>query len=212
MFDRYFRIGVVAPMRVEFNQIAHLQSERILIRRSGIGPARAAAATRVLIGKGCKLIISWGFCGALSDLNVGDIVRAGIAIDAVTNQRFSSSLSLPDTIISASEVADPRRKVDLATSGAVAVDMESAAVARVCVTEKVTFAVLRVVVDDKAADWPSKLERFRDANLTARLGLAIRYPRELSVASRSIYRGKVCLKRLSVELGKFDPGKTIPEV
>lgn len=200
VIESYFRMGVVAPMRVEFNQIAHLRSARMLILRSGIGPANAAAATQALIDQGCKLIISWGLCGALENLEVGDIVRAGNVIDAATNQRFTSPLSLPDTVISTNHIADQRTKLDLANRGAVAVDMESAAVARTCVSEHIAFLVLRVVVDDKGATWPARIEHFSHAGPSGRLALLIRHPLELFVALYSIYRGKACLKRLSIEL------------
>ena len=203
VIQRYIPIGVVAPMRIEFRQIAHLRSERLLIRHSGVGPDRASAAAIALIHEGCRLIISWGFCGALGNLEVGDIVRAGTVIDAATNQRLSSSLPLPDTVISTDQVAHRRRKVDLANSGAVAVDMESAAIARVCIAEKLAFAVLRVVVDDRQASWPSRFEDFSVAGPWGRLALAIQHPQELFVALSCIHRGKAGLKRLSSELEGF---------
>ena len=199
----YFRIGVVAPMRIEFEQIALERSDRILIRRSGVGPSNATAAAKTLIGEGCELIISWGFCGALKNLEVGDIVRAGCVIDASTDERFTSQLSLPDVVISTNRVADRSRKLELGSSGASAVDMESAAIARTCLSANVAFAVLRVVVDDRNASWPARFDGFSNVSLPAKLVLALKHPFEFFHAGYSIYRAKTRLKRLSLELEGF---------
>lgn len=196
----YFRIGVVAPMRIEFAQITPMRSDRLLVRRSGVGPAKAAAAAKTLIGDGCELIISWGFCGALTNLTPGDIVRAGCVIDESTDERFTSPLPLPDTVISTEEVAGRTRKSELASGGALAVDMESAAIARTCDAENVAFAVFRVVVDDQRANWPSKFDGSARMSLPGKLAVAMKHPLELIVAGYSIYRAKVALQRLSVEL------------
>lgn len=203
MKERLFRMGVIAPLGLEFRQIAHLQSEAILIRRAGVGPANGASAAQSLIDEGCGLIVSWGFCGALGNLRVGDVVRAGRVIDASTNEQFQSSFSLPDTVISTHYVADGETKRHLADSGAVAVDMESASIARVCQVQEIAFAVLRVVVDDREANWPRLFERFSGASALRRLALGTRHPVVLSIALLNIYRGTLALKKLSVELEDF---------
>ncbi len=127
-------------------------------------------------------------------------MRAGCVIDESTDERFTSSLPLPDTVVSTEEVADRTRKSELASGGALAVDMESAAIARTCDAENVAFAVFRVVVDDQRANWPSKFDGSARMSLPGKLAVAMKHPLELIVAGYSIYRAKVALKRLSVEL------------
>lgn len=138
----------------------------VLVVRTGMGPAAASrAAERVLRDTRARAVLSLGCCGALdSDLVPGELVLATEVVDAVTGERFASAGWLADALADAADaksgwrrgaiasvpavVAVPEEKAKLgARTGAVAVDMESAALARVAATGGVPFAAARVVLD-----------------------------------------------------------------
>jgi adenosylhomocysteine nucleosidase len=115
-----------APFRRAARGLNHIR-----IHVTGIGRRRArAAAELTLTGPPPRLVIAAGFCGALvAGLRAGDVVTDRI----VTVDRL---------------VADPSEKRRLAEeSQAIAVDMESDAVAAVCVERGVPFRVVRAVSD-----------------------------------------------------------------
>jgi adenosylhomocysteine nucleosidase len=90
-------------------------------------------------------MISIGFCGALDPaLKVGDIVRADI-------------LTIDRVAITAAEKCALR-----ANSGAVAVEMEAAAVARKAGEWGVPFQSIRAVSDTAFDDMPLDFNRYRD--------------------------------------------------
>jgi adenosylhomocysteine nucleosidase len=100
------------------------------VRCEGPGAANARRAAARLIAEGCDVLVSFGVAGGLDPkLKVGDIVR--------------------DRIHSAdAPVTSPAQKARLfRTTGAVAVDMESEAVAEVAREAGVRFAVVRAIVD-----------------------------------------------------------------
>lgn len=90
-------------------------------------------------------IISAGFCGALDpSLRVGDIVR--------------EVHSLARVAVTAAEKRELR-----ASTGARAVDMESAALARVARSWNVPFHVIRAVSDTAQEDMPLDFNLYRDS-------------------------------------------------
>jgi adenosylhomocysteine nucleosidase len=100
---------------------------------SGVGANAARHAAHFVIDAWePRLVVAAGFCGALAPhLAVGDVV---------TSPRILTVDSL---------VADPTEKRRLADRhGADAVDMESAAVERVCADRGVPFLAVRAVSDD----------------------------------------------------------------
>lgn len=99
---------------------------------SGVGTPGAFTATHLLIEAfKPRLVVAAGYCGALSPhLKVGDIVTSPriLTVDHV--------------------VGDPAEKRALfGTTGADAVDMESAAVEKVCAEYGVSFLAVRAVSD-----------------------------------------------------------------
>ncbi|HUZ12202.1 MAG TPA: hypothetical protein VMU93_05075 [Caulobacteraceae bacterium] len=143
--------------------------------------ARIVAATPVVVGAGALArrlegdlsgglagVVSFGLCGALDpaleigDVLVGEAVSAGaevIAADAEWSRRLLGALAgaLPARfagaerpIASVPEKAELRRR-----TGAAAVDMESASVARLARRSGTPFAVLRAVSDTARRPLPS---------------------------------------------------------
>lgn len=90
-------------------------------------------------------MISTGFCGALDpSLRVGDIARDLCSIDRVA--------------VTAAEKRELRN-----ATGAAAVDMESAAVAKIAAAWSVPFRAIRAVSDAAGEDMPLDFNLYRDA-------------------------------------------------
>jgi adenosylhomocysteine nucleosidase len=131
----------------------------------GIGAEAARRAAEAVIAiYAPALIYSAGFAGALDPgLKVGDIVQPQRVVNAGDGSRIDLGRG-EGTLVSFGSVATPEQKVKLRDSfGALAVDMEAAAVARAAEARGVRFAVVKVISDEFDFDLPST-ERFVDGN------------------------------------------------
>ena len=168
----------------------------VRLATSGMGLARARIAARMQVAAGAKALTSVGFAGALrTPLRVGglllprevtDASGRHFAVDARTHERFSRALGqrfqIHEGVLGSVDyvVDDVSRKSALARSlDADAVDMESAAIARVAHDAGLPFAVLRVICDGPQQGVARCAEGAVDAHgriLVARLatGLALR--------------------------------------
>ncbi len=155
---------------------------RVALAQSGMGPNFAARATQALIdGHAPEWIISAGFSGALQpEMRVGDIVVGDAIIDAsaaelaidlkmernpATGLHVGRLLSVDRMI----RTVDEKRSLAMQHS-AIAVDMESFAVAQVCRRSKTRFLAVRVISDDLSADLPAELLSVVGSSGTVRLG------------------------------------------
>ncbi|MGI9372530.1 MAG: hypothetical protein ACR2OJ_08540 [Hyphomicrobiales bacterium] len=159
------RIGIITGLALEADILRKPEwtDGAPLVRASGPGLTRAYETAQSLITEGATALMSFGLCGGLSPrLLAGDIVLASKIIsedtnyvcDAAWHQALSnlfpqSVLVHEGTILSARAVAaTPERKRELhLASGADAVDMESAAVAKVAKEANIPFIALRAVSD-----------------------------------------------------------------
>jgi len=132
---------------------------------SGIGSEQAAKAATTLIQHGADALLSWGCAGALSsDLQPGDLllpnsVKAQAGNTLHTDKQWHAQLSglLANTCkpvtgaltSTANIIAEPVQKQALyQSSGAVAVDMESAAIAILAQEALIPFMAIRAIADD----------------------------------------------------------------
>ncbi len=140
------------------------ESDRCVLICGGIGAGAARrAAEAVLTLFRPSIIYSVGFAGALdSSLKVGDIVRPIKVIDA--GDGSSALLSTgAGALVTFQSIASPGQKSKLRESfGALAVDMEAAAVARAAEQRGIGFAVLKVISDESHFELPA-LDRFVNA-------------------------------------------------
>jgi len=157
---------------------------------SGAGrQAAARAADALILGHRPPLVISAGFCGALSpDVRRHDIVVADSLADATGNviqldrSRWPSALSAPPPEVHVGRLltadAIVHRAVEKRELGernqSLAVDLESFAVADVCHREGVPVLVIRITTDALADELPREVERLtRQKTIAGRWGAAI---------------------------------------
>jgi adenosylhomocysteine nucleosidase len=142
-----------------------------LLAVTGVGDARATAGTRALIDRGAGAVVSFGFAAGLRPgLAAGTLLvprrvlgRDGTAhlVDDALGAALRACLpalrahSEGDLVETTSALHAAADKAALHRAcGAIAADMESAAIARVAAAARVPFAVLRAVVDPAGRDIP----------------------------------------------------------
>jgi hypothetical protein len=155
---------------------------------TGVGGGAAAAIERHHPG----LAISCGFAGAVTDtLRTGDLVLATAVHDdtgdvvAADPRRVTAARDqlagvgvVTGELASASAVATTRdAKHALARTGAIAVDLESWAVARAAARAGIPWLALRVVLDPLALDLPAFVAEPRASYVMPALRHALRGPR-----------------------------------
>jgi adenosylhomocysteine nucleosidase len=193
-----------------------LLGEGSLLASSGIGRAAAAAAAQALVEAGVSALMTFGLAGGLDpSLKCGSVVipcellssdgaryaanrawreqvaAAVSAICAVTEGNLLSSTHAIDT------PAD--KAAAFRTTGAAAVDMESAAVAEIAARHHLPFIAVRVIVDTAADALPravvaaSRAGRVQFARLIGGLILA---PREIASLIRLAQRYRIAMRSL----------------
>ena len=158
---------------------------RVVIVQAGVGGDKARRATQALIDAHTpSWVLSSGFCGALRPgMKIGDIVMADSIVD-VHGHELSVDLKLPGEsqpglhvgrIVTADAIIrSVQQKQQLAEQyEAVAVDMESLAVAQVCQETRTRFLAVRAVSDDLSADVPPEVLSVVGSTPTIRLGAAL---------------------------------------
>jgi adenosylhomocysteine nucleosidase len=161
-----------------------LDGRRVVIVESGAGQTRAAQATEALIlGHRPRWIVSAGFAGGLDErVKQGDILMAD-AIADTSGRELAIDFKLGEAsprvhvgrLLTVDRVIrDPAEKRALGRQHrALAVDMESLAVAEVCSREKVRFLSVRVIIDDVERTLPRDIDLLVNKQTTAgRLGAA----------------------------------------
>lgn len=183
------RAGIVAALHAEARSLGcgsrrtapATATDGCLIRISGIGPDNARHAAQTLIDAGAAALVSWGYCGGLDPgLACGTLVLPETVITAGgtifrTDPEWRAHLLRPlagrvaisggGLAESTEPVADVRRKRALfERCGAVAVDMESAAVAAIAARAGVPFIAVRAVVDVARRGLPRRVLRAVDSS------------------------------------------------
>lgn len=166
-----------------------------LLRISGVGADNAARAARELIAAGVGALLSWGVAGALDPalacgalLLPAEVLCAPAGAAALPLQRFATCRGWRERVAAALQPHAPAASGALLTSpvpvaaaalkarmfrdtGAVAVDMESAAVAQVAAEHALPFITLRVILDTAAVSLPGSVMRTLEPANAGRTGL-----------------------------------------
>ena len=167
------RLGIIVAVTTEARsltkepiangELIHLP-DGTMLNVSGMGPRRAAVASRTLLKKGATALLSWGFAGGLAPkLSPGSLILPKTVI--TSNQslyevdvawhhnlcnRLKGHVDLHTDPLAESTavVCRPEEKAILfRQTGAIGVDMESAAVAAAAQEAGVPFMVVRAVAD-----------------------------------------------------------------
>jgi adenosylhomocysteine nucleosidase len=143
--------------------LIHL-SDGAVLKVSGMGPRRAALASRTLLENGATALLSWGSAGGLAPkLFPGNLIlpKTVIAsdqslyhVETSWHQRLCNRLKghvdfhTEPLVESATVICTPAEKAVLfLQTGAIGVDMESGAVATVAQEARVPFMVVRAIAD-----------------------------------------------------------------
>lgn len=202
-------LGVIAALPAEARSLVNRRvrpGEPVKIadfgwlRLSGMGVRNALRATELLIGDGATSILSWGFAGALDpSLRAGMLVLPervigtngdNYLVDQAWHRRLLQTLNPYMTVHtgnlleSREVVQNPESKKNLFhTSGAIAVDMESAGAAQAALAKKLPFAVIRSIVDEAGQTLPTSALNAIDDNgnmqIAQLLASLLRHPFEL---------------------------------
>ncbi len=136
----------------------------VVVACAGMGAARASLAVEAALAMGgVSELISVGVAGACDPaLKVGDVVRAGVVVDALTGERFGDGVgSVLVTGASVASVAEKRRLWN--SYGASAVDMEAAAVGRIARGHGLRFRAIKAISDEAGFELEG-LEQFATAD------------------------------------------------
>ena len=189
---------------------------------SGMGGVAAAAGARVLIDAGATALASFGLAGGLdASLHPGAICLpgevvgpdgTGLATSAHWRARVESALvarypvangkllSTDHVIASIGEKAALHR-----STAAIAVDMESLAVARVAGAHGLPFIAIRVIVDSAADNLPRAVAAAADQsgqlNIWRLLGALARAPADIGPLMRLGSRYRAASRSLSAVAG-----------
>lgn len=156
-------------------------TDKVLLTYSGAGAENARKAAELLISKGATQLMSWGCAAALNpDLKMGDLVLADslisqngdeISVHPIWHQHaknvlgsqiaaYKGALIASDNIISTAQA-----KADLfAKTGAIALDMESDAIAKVAQHYALPFLAIRAIADPASMDLPAAVENSLNEN------------------------------------------------
>ncbi len=193
-------IGIVVALSEEVSTLTRAKpaqgdcvaiSENILLCFAGAGPINAERATQNLINQGATHLISWGCAAALSpELKPGHLVLAsGIKSD---NQHFNSdsdwlkhlhNLLSPNLTLSSANIAASKDLVSTSQAkqqifqqtGAVALDMESGAIAELAQSNSLGFVAIRAIADPASMNLPNAISHSLNNNGQVVLARLLKY-------------------------------------
>lgn len=164
--NRKRRIGIVAALSAEAATLPDTVTGPFVVVRTGMGAERAYRGARALIRAGVGGLVSWGTAVGLSEtLQTGDLVVPAEVSDH-QSRRYRPDPGLQGRLTPdvpprgvLAEACAPlctlEQKLRFAKRhGALAADMETAAVAKAARAAQLPFAVVRVVVDDLHSEIP----------------------------------------------------------
>jgi len=175
-------------------------SEETIVKLSGLGPKMAHLAGRTLVKEGATALLSWGSAGGLStELFPGSLIipetvfssnQTGYLVNTTWHERLCSRLNghvnfhTGPLIQSTTVLINPDEKRALFKNfGAVAVDMESVAVARVALQAKVPFVAIRAISDPAYMAIPASamagVDEFGGLHPLSLLKSLARHPQEI---------------------------------
>ena len=238
-------LGIITALPIEARQVSrdvpsielplHI-ADHALLAVSGSGAEKAARAAERLVQRSASVLASVGFAAALDPTLSSGAVLLPDAILGADGRRYPADEHLhrqmqavlcretPVTVSTLLEVPGPitdaQRKAELRERhGTIAIDMESAAIARVARTHHLPFLALRVVLDDARMSLPEHLLASTDT--LGRLKIApttlalLMHPMEIVSAARlllALLRARAPLRKAAKALVATLAGTKPPAV
>jgi len=175
-------------------------ADGVFLTVSGTGPKRAAIASKALLERGASALLSWGSAGGLTPkLSPGSLIlpktviasnRSLYHVDPIWHDRLCNRLKghvefHKDSMVESPAVVrtSAEKAILFRETGAIGVDMESAAVGAVAQQERIPFMVVRAVADAVGTTIPeSTLNAFDEFGRVSFLRLIeglVQHPTEL---------------------------------
>jgi len=206
--------------------------EGALLAVSGMGRPAAAAAARRLVLAGAGALVSFGMAGGLDPALIcgtvllpEEIAAADGAVSELhpTSREWRQRLraAMPGSCLvcggrlltSAQPIAHPAVKADIwRRTGAVAVDMESAAIAQVAAQAGLQFLALRVIIDTASDELPAAViaasagGRLRVGRL---IGGLLRTPADVGALIRLSARYRIATRVLAAVAAADSPARRV---
>jgi adenosylhomocysteine nucleosidase len=172
------KILMVAALKRELAALAPKNLPEVELLDTGEGRANAERALREwLVKNHADAVICLGFAGALSPrLEIGDLlIDKDASLAAIVSENFASVVAenfaakvYCGTIKTVDEILDAKGKGELAatldTKQTACVEMESSAVAKVCLERNIPFLLVRAISDLFAEDFPINFNACRNAD------------------------------------------------
>ena len=218
-------VGIVTALRIEARALGADSIRRgagpragTISAVSGVGCAAAGAAARSLVDAGATALMSFGLAGGLDpSLRVGAVILP-IEVISFDGARFPTSSEWREQLTSAVGAEGPVVVGKLLTSahaietvagkarafrdtGAIAVDMESLAIAAIAAIHRLPFMVVRVIVDTAADELPRAVVAAAgggEVRLWRLIGGLLRSPLELPALIRLARRYRVASASLGM--------------
>lgn len=189
-------LDTLTTKKIVKSQCAFL-TKTLVLAYSGAGANNAQTAAQLLIAQGATRLISWGCAGALSTgLQSGDLVLANTLIDADGEtidinadwhrhvKSFLSKLACEsgfllqcgDLLESKTLVSTSRDKQQLHhKTNAIALDMESVAIAKVAQAHALPFLAIRAIADPVTMDLPKAIGHALNPQGDVELGKLLKF-------------------------------------
>lgn len=151
-----------------------LLTDDVILVHSGAGAENARKAAELAVSRGATQLISWGCAGALApELKMGDLVLADSLLDsngmqtpvnALWHQHAKAVLGLHIAAYSGALLNSPHvvstaqeKQTIHEKTGAIALDMESYAIAQVAQHYALPFLAIRAIADPASMDLPASM-------------------------------------------------------
>jgi adenosylhomocysteine nucleosidase len=171
-------LGTLTSKKIEKGHCVFI-ADKLLVTYSGAGSENAQAAAELLTSKGITQLISWGCAAALDEtLKPGDLTLADTLIDSDNTRididsdwhRYSKNLLSKVLTVHTGRLAESKSIVSTSNdkqqlqsaTGAIALDMESVAVAKVARQHALPFLAIRAIVDPVSMDLPQAINHALD--------------------------------------------------
>ena len=194
---------------------------KVAVVQTGVGFARARAATQALIdAHSPPWVLSVGFSGALqTGMKIGDIVVA-TSVSDLHGQELKNDVHFPEDreqglyvgrVINTDQIVRTvEEKLQLAEQhDALAVDLESLAVAQVCQAEKKGFMAIRAISDDCSADLPSEVMSILGETGAVRAGAALGAVFKRPESIKEMWKMRGDASRAATRLASFLDGVVV---